>query len=232
MKEIDEAIEQYGVKDIKFFDDTFTINRKRLSEICKEMKKRKLKWCCLTRVNLVDYDMLRMMKKNGCYQVLFGIESGDDRVLKLLKKGTTVEQNERAIRLAKKAGLNVRCDFLIGSPGQTMENMENTLKFAIKTNPDFAHFNKFTPYPGTELYKLLESQGYKFDFSKSHSQLDHSLIMYVPDGVKKEEYRKFLDDSFKRFYLRPRYILRQIMQIRSFQDVKRLSDGFFAIFGL
>ena len=61
--------------------------------------------------------MLRMMKKNGCYQVLFGIESGDDRVLKLLKKGTTVEQNEIAIRLAKKAGLNVRCDFLIGSPG-------------------------------------------------------------------------------------------------------------------
>ena len=99
-------------------------------------------------------------------------------------------------------------------------------------NPDFAHFNKFTPYPGTEIYRNLEKQGYKFDFSKSHSQLDHSVIMYVPDGVDKKEYREFLDKSFKRFYLRPRYLLRQISQIRSFQDIKRLLDGFFAIFNL
>ncbi|MDI6737763.1 MAG: radical SAM protein [Nanoarchaeota archaeon] len=232
MKEIDETIKKYGVKDVKFFDDTFTINRKRLFEICKEMKKRNLKWCCLTKVNLVDYEMLRMMKKSGCYQVLFGIESGDDRILKLLKKGTTVEQNERAIRLAKKAGLNVRCDFIVGTPGQTMESMQKTVDFAVKMNPDFAHFNKFTPYPGTEMYKALESQGYKFDFSKTHSQLDHSMVMYLPPGINKEEYSKFLDEAFKRFYLRPRYILRQIMQIRTLQDLKRLTDGFFAIFKL
>jgi anaerobic magnesium-protoporphyrin IX monomethyl ester cyclase len=232
MKEIDELMEKYGVKDIKFFDDTFTLNRKRLLRMCTELKKRKLKWCCLTRVNVVDYDLLRTMKKSGCYQVLFGIESGDNRMLKLLKKGTTVKQNARAIRLAKKAGLNVRCDFIVGTPGETMQSMKKTVDFAIKENPDFAHFNKFTPYPGTEIYQRLKEEGFNFDFTKFHSQLDHTIIMYTPSGVDKKEYKKFLDDSFKRFYLRPRYITRQISQIRSLQDVKRLWDGFFAIFEL
>lgn len=232
MVEIDELVSKYGVRDIKFFDDTFTINKERLFRICDEMKKRKLIWCCLTRANLVDYAMLRRMKKSGCYQVLFGIESGDDAMLKLLKKGTTVAQNANAIKLAKKAGLNVRCDFIIGTPGATMESMKKTIDFAIKMNPDFAHFNKFTPYPGTELYRNLEKEGYKFDFSKSHSQLDHSIIMYVPPGVDREEYQKLLDSSFKQFYLRPRYILRQISQIRTFEDIKRLFSGFLAIFNL
>jgi len=232
MKEIGELVEKYGVKDIKFFDDTLSINKERLFRICREMKKRKLPWCCLTRANMVDYDMLKTMKKSGCYQVLFGIESGDDRILKLLKKGTTVEQNARAIKLSKKAGLNVRCDFIMGTPGETMESMKRTVDFAIKANPDLAHFNKFTPYPGTEIYRNLVKRGYKFDFSKSHSQLDHSVIMYVPDGVDKKEYKEFLDRSYKRFYLRPRYLLRQISQIRSLSDIKRLMDGFFAIFNL
>ena len=232
--EVEELIGKYGVRDIKFFDDTFTLDQRRLYKIMDLMEERGIDvpWSCLTKVNCVTKEMLQRMKDAGCWQVLYGIESGDPRMMKLLKKGTTVEQNEKAVRWAKEVGLNVRCDFLFGTPGDTMESMEKTLKFAIKINPDLAHFNKFTPYPGTEIYHNLINQGYTFDFTKSCSQLDHSIIMYCPEGVDEEEYRKFIDKAYQRFYLRPAYILRQLNQIRSLEDIKRLWKGFFAITGL
>lgn len=232
--EVEELINSCGVRDIKFFDDTFTLERRRLARILELFRERgiDIPWSCLTKVNHVTKEMLSGMREAGCWQVLFGIESGDPRMLKLLKKGTTVEENERAIRWAKDAGLNVRCDFILGTPGDSLESMEKTVRFAVKMNPDFAHFNKFTPYPGTELYRNLAAQGHRFDFSKSCSQLDHGLIMYSPDGVDPEEYRRFIDDAYKRFYLRPAYIARQLRQIRSIEDVKRMFHGFFAITGL
>jgi len=232
--EVEELVNKYGVKDIKFFDDTFTLDTRRLNRICELFRERGIDvpWSCLTKVNLVSKEMLLMMKKAGCWQILYGIESGDPHMMELLKKGTTVEQNEKAVKLAKEVGLNVRCDFLFGTPGDSIESMRKTLEFAKKLNPDLAHFNKFTPYPGTEIYQNLVKEGYEFDFSKSCSQLDHGLIMYCPEGVDQEEYRKFIDQAYRQFYLRPAYIGRQLKQIRSLEDVKRMWKGFKAIAGL
>ena len=235
MGEIEELMDKYGVKEVKFFDDTFTLDRKRVFEICKEFKERKidLGWSCLTRVDKISREMLIAMKDAGCWQVLFGLESGDPRMLSLLKKGSTVEQNERAVKLAHEVGLSVRADFIVGTPGETFESLERTLQFAIRLNMDFAHFNKFTPYPGTELYHNLTKAGYEFDFtSRSCSQLDHSYIMYTPVGMTKEQFRKFVDTAYKRYYLRSKYILKQAKQTRSFEDIKRLVNGFFAIYNL
>jgi radical SAM superfamily enzyme YgiQ (UPF0313 family) len=232
--EIEELINKYGAKELKFFDDTFTLDKKRLYEIFDLMKERGIKigWCCLTRTSNVTKEMLQKMKDNGCWQILYGLESGDDRMLQLLKKGTTVAQNEQAVKWAHEVGLSVRADFIVGTPGDSLESMQKTLDFAIKMNMDFAHFNKFTPYPGTELYKMLINKGYNFDFSKSCSQLDHSIIMYVPDGVDKEKYKKFIDGAYKKYYLRPKYLAKQVMNIRSFEDIKRYWAGFKAITGI
>jgi len=235
MGEIEELVDRYGVKEIKFFDDTFTLDRKRVFEICKEFKERKidLGWSCLTRVDTISREMLIAMKDAGCWQVLFGLESGDPRMLSLLKKGTTVEKNERAVKLVHDVGLSVRADFIVGTPGETIESMERTLQFAMRLNMDFAHFNKFTPYPGTELYHNLTKEGYEFDFiSRSCSQLDHSNIMYVPERMTKRQLREFVDSAYKRYYLRSKYILKQITQIRSISDMGRLIDGFIAIYNL
>ena len=235
MGEIEELVDKYGIREIKFFDDTFTLDRKRVFEICKEFKERKidLSWSCLTRVDTISREMLVAMKDAGCWQVLFGLESGDPRMLSLLKKGSTVEQNERAVQLAHEVGLSVRADFIVGTLGETLESMERTLRFAIGLNMDFAHFNKFTPYPGTELYHNLTKMGYTFDFtSRSCSQLDHSYIMYTPEGITEQQLREFVDMAYKRYYLRPKYILRQIRQIQSFTDISRLVDGFFAVYYL
>jgi len=232
--EVENLIDVHGAKELKFFDDVFTLSRKRLYAIFDEMKQRGIDigWSCLTSVKMVNPEMLERMKKAGCWQVLYGLESGDQRMLDLLKKGVTVDQNEKAVKLAQGKGLRVRADYIVGTPGDTLESMEATLRFAIRMNTDTAHFNKFTPYPGTELYRLLVNQGYHWDFAEYHSQLDHSAMMYVPDDVLEEDYRKFLDTSYRRYYLRSGYIWKQLKGIRSIGDIRRLYLGYKAIKGL
>jgi radical SAM superfamily enzyme YgiQ (UPF0313 family) len=234
LDEIEELFFKFGARELRFFDDTFTLNKKRVFEICDKLKERRIKapWTCLTKVTNVSEEVFRKMKEAGCWQVLFGLESGDDRMLKLLKKGTTVEQNERAIKLAKKVGFSVRGDFIVGTPGETLESLKRTLEFAIRTGLDFAHFNKFVPLPGTELYDTLANQGYQFDFTKQFSILDHSAIFYVPESMTKKEFKEFLDYANRAFYLRPAYILKKLISIRTFAELKGHINGFLAIYGL
>jgi len=232
-QEIEDVVFKYGVKEIRFFDDTFTLNKNRVYDICNEFEKRKLglSWSCLTKVACVDEKILRRMKKTGCWQVLYGFESGDDRMLKLLKKENTVAMNKKAIYFTKKAGLEIRGDFIVGVPGETWESLEKTVKFAIDMDLDYAHFNKFIPFPGTELYRILTQEGHKFDFSKS-TILDHKQIYYVNPNMAKEEFSKFLDKANKMFYLRFSYILKRLFSVRTFHQLKGQIDGFFAIFEL
>ncbi|OGP20012.1 MAG: hypothetical protein A2054_04845 [Deltaproteobacteria bacterium GWA2_55_10] len=153
-------------------------------------------------------------------------------MLKLLSKGITVAQSEQATRWAQEVGLSVRADFIVGTPGETLESMKKTLEFAKRLKVDYAHFNKFVPLPGTELYNSLTSKGYKFDFTQKSSILDHSALMYVPESIDKDAYRKYLDKMYKGFYLRPSYILRRLLSIRSLDQLKGQINGFLAIFEL
>jgi len=234
LDEVEELRYKFGARELKFFDDNFTLNKKRLFNICDEFKKRKIdiEWSCLTKANLVSKEILMKMKKAGCWQVLFGLESGDSKILKSLNKGITLEQGKRAVRLAKKIGLSVRTDFLMGVPGENLITMGETLEFAKKMNPSFAHFNKFTPYPGTEIYNRLVKEGYKFDFNKFYSQLDHLHSIYSPRGISPKQLGEFVSKSYKKFYLRPRYIFNRLFEIRDFESLIREINGFFGVRGL
>jgi anaerobic magnesium-protoporphyrin IX monomethyl ester cyclase len=234
INEVEELIHKFGAREIRFFDDTFTLNEERVYEFCNKLKESKIKvpWTCLTKVNNVSKEMLRRMRQAGCWQVLYGLESGDEQILKMLKKGNTIEQNKRAVRLAKEVGLSVRADFIVGTPGETMESLRRTLDFAIRLEVDYAHFNKFVPYPGTELYRQLINQGHKFDFTQDCSIIDHSAILFVPESMTKEEFKHFLDYANKTFYLRPAYILKRLLSIRTLTELKGQITGFFAIYNL
>jgi radical SAM superfamily enzyme YgiQ (UPF0313 family) len=148
-------------------------------------------------------------------------------------KFTTVEQNIKAVKLCHKVGISVRANFIVGTPFDTMETMEKDLQGAIKLNTSFAHFNKFEPYPGSELYKVLARQGYKYDFTKWESHHDlKGALPYIPDGISEETYRNWLVKAHRRYYLRPRYIAKQFLNIRSFDDAKRMWNGMQAVAGL
>lgn len=233
--ELEHLVRERGAREIRFFDDTFTLNPRRLTAIFALMKERGLKfpWTCLTKAKCVTRDLLKAMKEAGCWQVLFGLESGDPEMLSVLGKGNTVQDNEKAVGWAHEAGLSVRGDFIVGAPGDTLERMERTLRHALDLKLEYAHFNKFVPYPGTELYRRLVTAGLNFDFDAMGSSiLDSDAIHYVPDGIDRRRYRDWLNDSLRRFYLRPSYIARRAVSLRSLDELRGQVRGFFAIAGL
>ena len=236
--ELEELIKVHKAKEIKFFDDTFTLDKKRVYEILAEMKQRKLKfpWSCLTRVDCVDYHLLKALKDAGCWQVAFGLESGDQRMLNVMKKGVTVEQNKNAVIWAKKAGLNVRAYFVLGMPGETPISLRRTIEFAKSLPIDIVTFYTVTLYPGNELYEIVKKQGKILheDFSQYNPLIDvnKSRLAYLPEAFTEEQLKRMVSKAHKEFYFRPRYIMRQVLSIRSFSDIIRYWRGFKAVLNL
>lgn len=232
--EVEEALNRYGAREIRFFDDTFTYDKNRVLTICEMFLQKGLRfpWTCLTRVGAVTKELLQKMKEAGCWQVLYGLESGDSRMLAALKKGHTVEQNEQAVRWAQEVGLGVRGDFIVGTPAETKESLERTLQFAKRLKLDYAHFNKFVPFAGTELYEELVEQGYEFDISELPTILDHQATPYVPPSMTADEFHEFLDRANREFYLRPAHILRRLGRTRTWDELMGQVKGAFAITGL
>jgi radical SAM superfamily enzyme YgiQ (UPF0313 family) len=231
LAEVEEVVSKYGAREVRFFDDAFTVNRKRVEEISRGLRqfRPRLPWTCLTKVSSVDPDLLQTMREAGCWQVLFGLESGDDRIMATLGKNTTVEECRRAVGWARQAGMRVRAAFILGTPAETTETLNKTLEFAKELPLDVAHFNKFVPFPGSEFYRELVKQGRRLDFSGSSSTLDHDALIYVPEAVGPEEYRDFLDRAHKEFYLRPSYVLRRLSGVRTFTELWGQVKGFLAI---
>jgi len=234
MSEVDEAIYLYKAKEIRFFDDTFTVDYGHVENICKEMKKfyPSVPWTCLTNVNYIDYNILKLLRESGCWQVLFGLESGDEYILEHLGKGNTLEKNKKAVMWAKKAGLKIRADFLIGTPWETKSTLRKTVDFAKNLPLDFAHFNKFVPYPGTKIYKDLISEGYEFKFDERAFIDNQTETIYVPPAFTELEYLELLNRAYKEFYFRPGYLLRKLCSIKTFPELIGHVKGMCSIISL
>ena len=160
MKEIAYLKKNYNIKTISFFDETFTLDKKRVKEFCKRIKKYKIKWYCNTRVNLVNLPLLKMMRKAGCRAISYGVESGSQKVLDTISKRTTVEESANAIKWTYQVGIKMHCSFIFGLPGETEETIRETMQFIRKTLPMSVEFNIATPYPGTRLHKYCIEKGY------------------------------------------------------------------------
>jgi radical SAM superfamily enzyme YgiQ (UPF0313 family) len=220
-EEIDFLQKNYGIRDITFYDDTFTSSKKRVREFCDLIIKNKmdLTWCCFSRVDTVDYDLLVQMKKAGCYQVLFGVESADSQILANINKMISLEKVEETVADAKKAGIEVRLSFMLGNPGETEETMEKTIRYAIALDPDLVSFNITTPYPGTEMFKWAKEKGYLIHENWSEYNFAEP-VMELPT-VSSEKVLEYYKKAHRRFYFRPKYFLKRIMRIRSINDFKR-----------
>jgi radical SAM superfamily enzyme YgiQ (UPF0313 family) len=162
IEEIKELQNRYGTKAIFFMDDDFLFNKQRIRDFCRLYKEEGLKiiWGCQTRVTSVDEEILKLLKEANCKQITFGIESGNQRVLGMLKNNlTTVEQNKRAIKLVKDAGILSTGSFMIGNPGETEEEIEQTRKFIIENELDGFGVSITTPFPGTKLWEMCKAKG-------------------------------------------------------------------------
>jgi len=203
--EIQDLQTKYGTKGLYFINDNFTLRKKETLELCNLMVKSNLdlEWVCDTRVDLVDQELLEAMCKAGCKTIWFGVESGSQKVLQRIGRNTTLEQIEKAFELCQKNGIQTACSFMLGVPDETLKDMEMSLKFAKKLNPDWCLFNIFIANPDSKLYQeVLESKKYDrlddFLLSVRTEEFDYNSLLVLQ--------RRF----FKDFHRSPRQIMKRI----------------------
>ena len=207
--ELEWLRDTFGAGAFAFYDDTFTFDLDRAIAICDEMKARKfdLPWDCRTRVDKVSKQLLTKLRSTNCQLIHFGVESGSQQMLNTMRKGTTVEQNANAIRLAKKSDILVAISLVIGYPGETPEMLQQTIDFIHKTKPDYVYMCEAVPYPGTQLYDYLKELGVELseNWNQYHEQTQVFKNTLLP-LEKIEENKKALYDSFftPAYYLRKR----------------------------
>lgn len=217
------------VKEIVIEDDTFTVNKKRTVEICQKLieKKIKIRWLCNARVNL-DLETMKLMKKAGCHLIIPGVESVNQQILNNIHKGTTVDQIEKYMANAHKAGLMVHACYMVGNQGETRETMEATLQAALRFKTDTAQFFPLIPYPGTEAYEWAKSNGYISGKYDEYCQEDGTLncIVNTPE-LTAQELVDFCAYARKKYYLRPWYIGHRLVKgLTDFEDLKRSLKAF------
>lgn len=231
IEEIKFLIEKYGVKNINFWDDLWGVKREWTEEFCRRIIKEKINitWSCERRVDTVDFDILKLMKKAGCYSIFYGIESFDQECLDTINKGIKAEQAENVIKLTKMAGIEVRANFILGLPNETPDKARRTIEKICKLNPDYVKFNILTPYPGTALYQEIKKGKWGI-FNEDYSKSTGYFATFLPYGYKNfEELEKMRRYAFRKFHLRPRYILSKMAKIRNLEDVKKYYNGFRAV---
>lgn len=196
--------ERYGIRDICFYDDVFTIFKKRLVEICEGLreKRHEISWSCQARVNAVDYDMMKMMKEAGCWKISFGIESASNNVLKLMNKHIVVDQSAKAVREAKRAGLEVEGYFILGFFGETKETLGLMKEFIMASPLDTALLSYFLPFPGSPAYSRVKEYGAFDEDWKNMNVFDRP--QYIPNGLTADDLVEAQNDIYKSFYFRPR----------------------------
>lgn len=229
ISEMEHLIENYRTKEIIFFDDTFTFNKKRTEKICNLMIKRNwdLTFSCMTRCDTVDRNLAVKMKKAGCQYIGFGIESVTPKILRNLKKGESVVKINQSIRNSKRVGLFVRGFYIIGSPGETAETIKRNIEHAKKMDLDLAQFSIITPFPGTELFEWAERNGYLL--TKDWRLYDCSEPVVSLPNLKPADLKYWYQRAFKEFYGRPKYIIKQMSKIKTRQDFKRYSSTFISL---
>jgi radical SAM superfamily enzyme YgiQ (UPF0313 family) len=218
--EIQDLQSRYGSKGIYFINDNFTLRKKETAELCNLMiaNKLDLEWVCDTRVDLVNDELLALMSKAGCKTIWFGVESASQKILQRIGRNTTPQEVETAFKLCRKNGIKTACSFMLGLPDETLKDMEASLKFAKKLNPDWCQFNTFIAYPDSRLYnELIEKGNYvkldEFLLSVKTEEFDYDSLMMVQ--------RRF----FKEFHMTPRQILKRIKREGAVNFAKRRLMG-------
>ncbi len=197
IREVQFAVEQHGAHNITYIDMEFCLNRKPVEQLCEFLidKRYDLQWCCSTRADAVDADLLRKMKAAGCSLIHFGVESGDQRMLDHINKRLDIDRVRQAVRLAQEAGIEALAFFMFGLPGETWEQMKQTRRFARRLAPDYISYHIFTPYPGTAAFEELGSP-------------EEPLFPVQSGQYEPRELDRFVKRALLSFYLRPSWALR------------------------
>ncbi|MBA7503192.1 Anaerobic magnesium-protoporphyrin IX monomethyl ester cyclase [subsurface metagenome] len=232
-----EQCARIGIKEIFLYDDTFTINKQRVIDICNEILRRNLKimWDIRSRVDTVDEKILKKLKLAGCERIHFGVEAGTQGILNILRKGITLQQAEKAFQWSREVGITTLAYFMIGNPTESRKQILETIKFSVKIKPDYVHIALTTLFPATELYRRgLERKILKHDYWKEFAE--NPRKDFVPElweeNLTREELVKLSKFAYKSFYMRPMYVLERLFEVKSWQEFKRKGRVGFRLLGM
>lgn len=236
IEEVKYFKKEFGVKEIAFYDDVFTLDKKRAFAIADGLLRENigLYWTCETRVNLVDRELLHHMRQAGCYAIAYGIESGSSEIREAIHKGISKEQIVNAIRMTHEVGLQTVGYFMIGSPGETPETIRSTIDFAKELRLDFAQFAITTPFPGTELYEIYmqgRTEHVPWDNFIYEGTGKSATPIFENEQLSRDDLKTWAKKAYRDFYLRPAYVWQRIRRIRSVGDVKVNAKGLAMLFG-
>ncbi len=206
-----ECLEKHSISNFFFKSDTFTINKNWVINLCDLISKSplsgRINWVANARTNTIDDEILSKMKQAGCSLIAFGIESGSEESLSKMKKGTTVEINLKAVKLAKKHGIKTFGFYLTGFPWETKKHLKDTEKFIFEADTDFIEIHRLVPYRGSELFSMLEKQGKTFNiFGEDTCKHNTNGTDYLSD----KELEAFKRSVTLKYYLRPKYIAKKL----------------------
>lgn len=207
------------VREFFFDDDTFNIQKVRTIELCQKLKPLNLTWSCTSRVT-TDYETLQAMKEAGCRLLIVGYESGDQQILKNIKKGATLERARQFTKDCHKLGLVVHGDFILGLPGETRDTIRNTIAFAKELDVETIQVSVAHAYPGTELYDYAVKNGFMVGDNKMVDEGGHQLAHIQYPGLPAEEILESVHRFYDEYYFRPKAVFR-ILRKAAFNSVDR-----------
>jgi len=214
LEEIEYNIKTYKIRNFFFWADTFTLDKTYVINLCNLLidKKIDVSWVCNSRVDTVDEEMLQLMGRAGCWMISYGIESGCQEILDISKKKIRVEQVEKAVDLARKAGIKTVGHFIIGLPGETVETAQEMIKYSKSLNLDYAQFYSAVPFPGSELYRMAKENRWIQEESWEEFN-QRKAIMRLPQ-LEPEEANNLIKKAYKSFYYKPKKIIESLKMTR------------------
>jgi len=193
----------FGIRHVFFYDDLFTFDRSRVERFCEllDQKRVAVTYNCIARLEHVDSGLVSLLKRSGCWQVNFGIESGDPELLKKHRKFYGLDEVGRKLRMVKDAALRCKGLFMIGLPGESAESIRRTMDYALSLPLDEINVTKFTPFPGAPLFKTIREHG---EFTEDWPSMNCLNFVFVPHGMTMEELEGLYNEFISRFYRRTR----------------------------
>jgi len=232
--EIEILIEKYGMREIKFDDDTFALNKKRVIALCDEIRKRgyhkKIVWNCFGHITQSDEELYKWMMEAGCVRVNFGIESGSQKILDMIKKKIDMEKAKETISICKKLGIETYCTFMVGFPHENEEDIEQSISTAIKLNPDFIQVSYVVPYPGTQMYNEGMRDKRLVHAEKWENYCSTGPAIFTGE-ISPRRIQQLYYLFWRRFYLRSKYALKILNRIsKSPKEFKKVIRGFLSFY--
>jgi radical SAM superfamily enzyme YgiQ (UPF0313 family) len=199
-------LETLGVRHIIFVDDLFTVRKQRVIDLCHAFLDHGLRfsWSCNSHPNLLDFNTMQLMQRAGCWQIAYGIESGSQRILDVVKREVRIPRMRETLRLTRAAGIRAKGYLMIGHPTEGLDSLAETDAFLRDVELDICQITKFTPYPGTPSYPTIARFG---EFHEDWEEMNAMNFVFVPHGLTKEVLQRSFDHLYRTYYRRPDVLL-------------------------